>query len=168
MKSGAGDVRDPRAALRKKLLRRLWWKVPVIFSLVAFAAWWQGRQEREQELRSQRPSPAAGAIAGTWSGEVKYAWGDHYNEVFLFQPEGAKLFGTASFLGVKRGIEDGKIDGESISFIVRFQELAGDTTRDHKNYYWGKLNGKEILVRIQDDRGSPPVDFVLSKSAGAH
>jgi hypothetical protein len=98
MKSGAGEVSDPRAALRKKLLRRLWWKVPVIFLLVAFAVWWQWRQEREQELRSQRPSPAAGAIAGTWSGEVKYGWGDKYNEVFLFQPEGAKLFGTASFL----------------------------------------------------------------------
>ena len=168
VKSGAGEVSDPRAALRKKLLRRLWWKVPVIFFLVAFAVWWQWRQEREQELKSQRPSPAAGAIAGSWSGEVKYDWGDKHNEVFLFQPEGAKLFGTASFLGVKRGIEDGKIDGESISFIVRFQELAGDTTRDHKNYYWGKLNGKEILVRIQDDRGSPPVDFVLRKSAATN
>lgn len=168
MKSGAGDVSDLRAALRKKLLRRLWWKVPVIFLLVAFAVWWQWRQEREQELRSQRPSPAAGAIAGTWSGEVKYGWGDKYNEVFLFQPEGAKLFGTGSFLGVKRGIEEGKIEGESISFIVRFQATAGDTTREHKNYYWGKLRDKEMLVRIQDDRGNAPVDFVLSKNTGAH
>jgi hypothetical protein len=167
-KARTGEVGDPRAALRKKLLRRLWWKVPVIFLLVAFAIWWQWRQEREEELKAQRPSPAAGAIAGTWSGEVKYDWGDKYNELFLFQPEGAKLFGTASFLGAKRGIEDGKIEGESISFIVRFQEIAGDTTRDHKNYYWGKLNGKEILVRIQDDRGSPPVDFVLRKSAAAN
>jgi len=167
-KARTGEVEDPRAALRKKLLRRLWWKVPVIFLLVTFAVWWQWRQEREEELKAQRPSPAAGAIAGTWSGEVKYDWGDKYNEVFLFQPEGTKLFGTASFLGAKRGIEDGKIDGESISFIVRFQELAGDTTRDHKNYYWGKLNGKEILLRIQDDRGSPPVDFVLRKSAAAN
>jgi len=167
-KARTGEVEDPRAALRKKLLRRLWWKVPVIFLLVTFAVWWQWRQEREEELKAQRPSPAAGAIAGTWSGEVKYGWGDKNNEVFLFQPEGAKLFGTASFLGVKRGIEDGKIDGESISFIVRFQSIAGDTTREHKNYYWGKLNGKEILVRIQDDRGSPPVDFVLRKSAAAN
>ncbi len=46
-------------------------------------------------------------------------------KLFLFQPEGAKLFGTASFLGAKRGIEEGKIEGESISFIVRFQEIAG-------------------------------------------
>jgi hypothetical protein len=167
-KARTGEVGDPRAALRKKLLRRLWWKVPVILLLVTFAIWWQWRREREEELKAQRPSPTAGAIAGTWSGEVKYDWGDKYNELFLFQPEGAKLFGTASFLGAKRGIEDGKIEGESISFIVRFQEIAGDTTRDHKNYYWGKLNGKEILVRIQDDRGNSPVDFVLRKSAAAN
>ena len=167
-KARTREVGDPRAALRKKLLRRLWWKVPVIFLLVTFAVWWQWRQEREEELKAQRPSPAAGAIAGTWSGEVKYDSGDKYNELFLFQPEGAKLFGTASFLGAKRGIEDGKIEGENISFIVRFQEIAGDTTRDHKNYYWGKLNGKEILVRIQDDRGNPPVDFVLRKIAAAN
>jgi hypothetical protein len=166
-KSSAGEVSDPRAALRKKLLRRLWWKVPVIFLLVAFAVWWQWRQEREEELKAQRPSPAASAIAGNWSGEVKYDWGDKYNELFLFQPEGAKLFGTASFLGAKRGIEDGKIEGESISFIVRFQEIAGDTTRERKNYYWGKLAGNEILMRIQDDRGSSPVEFVLRKSAVA-
>ncbi len=48
-----------------------------------------------------------------------------------------------------------------------FKKSPADTTRDHKNYYWGKLHGKEMLVRIQDDRGSPPVDFVLRKSAGA-
>ena len=88
--------------------------------------------------------------------------------MFLFQPEGAKLFGTASFLGVKRGIEEGKIEGESISFIVRFQAIAADMTREHKNYYWAKLSGKEILVRIKDDRGSPPVDFVLRKTTVAH
>ena len=167
-KAPAAEISDPKAALRKKLLRRLWWKAPVIFSLVAFAAWWQWRQENQEQLKAQRPSPAASAIAGNWSGEVKYDWGDKYNELFLFQPEGAKLFGTASFLGVKRGIEDGKIANDDISFIVRFQEIAGDTSHDHKNYYWGKLNGNEILLRVQDDRGNPPVDFVLGKSAVAH
>jgi hypothetical protein len=162
-KRGARETDDPRTALRKKLLRRLLWKVPVIFSLVSFAVWWQWNKEREEELKIQRPSPAARAIAGTWSGEVRYNWGDKYTESFLFQPEGAKLLGTASFLGVKRGIEDGKIDGENISFVVRFQEDTGDTTQDHKNYYWGKLVGNEIRLRLQDDRGNPPVEWSLTR-----
>lgn len=162
-KRGARETDDPRTALRKKLLRRLWWKVPVIFLLVSFAVWWQWNKEREEALKVQRSSPVAAAIAGTWSGEVRYNWGDQYTESFLFQPEGAKLFGTASFLGVKRGIEDGKIEEENISFVVRFQEDTGDTIRDHKNYYWGKLVGNEVRLRLQDDRGNPPLEWSLTR-----
>jgi len=156
-------ISDERAALRRKLLRRLWWKAPIIFLLMVFAVWWQGRHERNEQANTERPSAASPAIAGSWSGEVTYSWGDKYKEEFLFQPEGAKLFGTASFLGAKRGIEEGKVDGANLSFFIRFQEVSGDTTTEHKNYYWGKLEGSEIHLRIQDDRGSPPVDFVLTK-----
>jgi len=155
--------KDERAALRRKLLRRLWWKAPIIFLLVSFAVWWQSRQEQNEQAKTEIPSAASAAVAGSWSGEVTYSWGDRYNEQFLFQPEGAKLFGTASFLGAKRGIEEGKIDGASISFFIRFQEVSGDTTTEHKNYYWGKLEGTEIRIRMQDDRGNPPVEWTLVK-----
>jgi len=168
-KQSAAD--DPRAALRKRLLRRLIWKVPLILALVSFAIWWQWRANQEQEIgagASGATAKTAATITGSWSSEVPYGWGDKYTEVFLFQPEGSKLFGTASFLGAKRGIEEGKIEGETISFFVRFQESSGDVTREHKNYYWGKLSASEIVMRIQDDRGSPPVDFMLRKSAGAN
>jgi hypothetical protein len=37
-------------------------------------------------------------------------------------------------------------------------------SRERKNYYWGKLNGQEILVRMQDDRGHPAVEWVLRKN----
>jgi TIR domain len=156
-------ISDERAALRRKLLRRLWWKVPIIFLLMVFAVWWQGRQENNEQAKTESPSTASAAFAGSWSGEVTYSWGDRYNEQFLFQPEGAKLFGTASFLGVKRGIEEGKIEGENFSFFIRFQEMSGDTTTDHKNYYWAKLGGSEIRIRMQDDRGSPPIEWVLQR-----
>lgn len=162
-KGRAIAISDERAALRRKLLRRLWWKAPIIFLLVAFAVWWQARQERAEQTTEESPSAVTAAVAGSWSGEVTYSWGDRYNEQFLFQPEGAKLFGTASFLGVKRGIEEGKIESENISFLIRFQEMAGDTAGDHKNYYWGKFEGKEIRIRMQDDRGNPPLEWVLQK-----
>ncbi|MGH7852534.1 MAG: hypothetical protein ACREP3_03790, partial [Candidatus Binatia bacterium] len=83
---------------------------------------------------------------------------------FFFQPEGNKLFGTAGFLGVKRAIEEGRIEGDAISFFVQYQEVSGSDVRQRKNYYWGKLNGKEILIRMQDDRGDPTVEWVLTKS----
>ncbi len=162
-KTKAATISDERAALRRKLLRRLWWKAPIIFLLMVFAVWWQGRQERNEQANTERPSAASAAFAGSWTGEVTYSWGDRYDEQFLFQPEGAKLFGTASFLGAKRGIEEGKIDGANLSFFIRFQEVSGDSTTQHKNYYWGKLEGNEIRLRIQDDRGNPPIEWVLQK-----
>lgn len=93
-----------------------------------------------------------------------YPWGDKYREEFLFQPEGDRLFGTASFLGLKRGIEDGKVDGDRISFFARFDERSADQTVQHKNYYWGQIAGAQIAMRLQGSRGDPPADFVLQKS----
>jgi hypothetical protein len=154
---------DPRAELRQRLLRRLRWKLPTIFLLVSFAVWWQWRQEQAVRLKSEALTKAASAYTGAWAGDVTYSWGARYQEEFFFQPEGNELFGTASFLAAKRGIEDGKVEGDRISFVVRFQEVSDGATRDHKNYYWGKLDGRQILLRMQDDRGSPPLEWVLIK-----
>lgn len=152
---------DRRTELRKKRLRRLIWKVPLIILLVSFAVWWEWRKEQGNELRIQAASPG---FTGSWAGEVTYSWGAKYDEPFFFQPEGNKLFGTVGFLGVKRGIEEGKIEGETISFRVRFDEVSGDESRERKNYYLGKLNGNQIHMRLQDDRGNPAVEWVLRKS----
>ena len=150
-----------RLALRNRLLRRLIWKVPIILLLVSFAVWWEWRKQPETGLRS---AGSATRIAGSWTGEVVYGWGAKYNEAFFFQPEGARLFGTASFLGTKRGIEEGKLEGDAMAFYVRYQEVSGTEQRERKNYYWGKLAGATIIIRMQDDRGSPPVEWALVRA----
>ena len=149
-----------KVELRRKLLRRLIWKVPIIVLLVSFAVWWEWRKLPSTDSISS----AATGITGSWSGEVTYPWDARYNETFFFQPEGSKLFGTASFLGLKRGIEEGKADGENISFYLRYEEVSGGERRDRKNYYWGKLAGEKIIIRMQDDRGSPPVEWALTRA----
>ncbi len=154
---------DPRAEVRRRLLRRLRWKLPVIFLLVSFAVWWQWRQEQKIRDKTEALTRAAVGFTGVWAGEVVYSWGARYKEEFLFQPEGGRLFGTASFLGSKRGIEDGKVEGNSISFVVRFEEVSGDVTRERKNYYWGRLEDGVVVLRLQDDRGSPPLEWKLTK-----
>lgn len=45
---------------------------------------------------------------------------------------GDKLFGTVYFLAFKRGIEDGRIDGDKISFTVRFQAASQGMTSEHR------------------------------------
>lgn len=157
---------DSRAELRRKLLRRLLWKAPLIFLLMSLAVWWQLRHENEAQLTTatQTGASKAAAFTGSWKGDVTYPWQVSYTEQFLFQPEGDKLFGSATFLGAKRGIDDGKIVGETISFSVAFEEIYGAATRPRRNRYEGKLSGDTIRLRIMDDQGNSPVELVLTRS----
>ena len=152
---------------RRRLWKRLLWKVPAIFLLVSFAVWWQWRQEKSVEVARQAVSPEISrlvqSLSGVWQGEVTYSWGARYTEQFFFQPEGSRLYGTASFLEHKRGIEDGKIDGEGFSFSVRYEEVLGSVAAGRINRYRGKVAGSEIQFRMQDDKGGTPVEFVMRK-----
>jgi len=138
------------------------WGGPVaILIVMLFLAWqWSAGQKKGTV------DPATETLAGAWEANVTYGWGDSYNEQFRFKPEDSRLFGTASFLGAARGIEDGKIEGDVLLFSVRFQENSGSATTDHKNIYRGKLTGNEIRFTMQDDKGTPPVEFVARKIAG--
>jgi hypothetical protein len=86
-----------------------------------------------------------------------------HTERFLFQAEGDKLFGTASFLALKRGIENGRIDGGKISFAVRFNEALEGMSTERTNRYTGVLTGGEIHFRMQDDKGGLPIEFIVRK-----
>ena len=141
------------------------WKVPLILLLVSFAVWWQLKQEFPQtrvEKSSHAMAPAA-ALAGHWSAEVTYSSGDKRREQFWFQPEGDKLFGTASYLAIKRGIEEGKIEGEKFSFVVNLTDAAGGTVQQHRILYRGVHAQGEIHMWLQDGRGNSPVEFVLRR-----
>jgi hypothetical protein len=156
---------------RERLWRRLLWKAPLIFLLVSFAVWWQWRQEeRGQPELGGAPveiDRMAKAVAGVWESEVTYNWGSTYKERFFFEPEGGKLFGTATFLGAKRGIQDGRVGGDHISFNVRYEETLGNLTREIRNHYTARVSGNEMSVRMQDSRGTPPVEFKLTRSRQA-
>jgi len=159
---------DARIELRKKLTRRLIWKAPLIIALVTFAVWWQGRQEAKTNISAKSPmvsAEIAQALTGSWQGEVNYPGRGKFTEQFLFQPERDKLFGTVSYLALKHGIEEGRIDGENVSFFIRYVEVADNVNREHKTYYWGTFAGGQIRMRIQDDRGAQPVEFSVTKIA---
>jgi hypothetical protein len=152
---------------RERLIKRLWWKAPLIFLLVSFAVWWQSRHEESAKLGSQAVTPEisemAQAVSGVWQGEVNYTWGKKYVEQFFFQPEGNRLYGTASFLGHKRGIENGRIEADGLSFDIRYEEVLGDIATSRMNRYRGKLAGDEIRVQVQDDKGGTPVEFAMTR-----
>ena len=148
-------------------MRRLIWKVPLIIALVSFAVWWQLKHNTVPGPDGESPvanSQLSGMFAGSWTGEITYGSGERRREQFFFQPEADKLYGTVSFLGIKRGIEDGKIAGAQLSFVVRVDEVVDQVVRERELRYEIKLEGKELHVTLFDDRGNPPVQFRLAKT----
>jgi hypothetical protein len=153
--------------LRKKLMRRLIWKLPLIIALVSFAVWWQLKHNTDRGGGKDSAvvnSQLFAMLAGSWAAEVIYSSGERHREQFFFQPEADKIYGTATFLGIKRGIEDGKIAGAQLSFAVRVEEVVDQVVRERQLRYEMKLAGKELHVTLFDDRGSPPVQFRLVKT----
>ena len=148
-------------------MRRLIWKAPLIIALVSFAAWWQLKHNTERGPVKESTavnSQLSSRLAGSWDAQVPYGSAERRREQFFFQPEGDRLFGTASFLGTKRGIEDGRIAGSTISFYVTFDELVNGATRQRRHRYEGSLVGAAVQLKLFDDEGNPPVEFTLAKS----
>jgi hypothetical protein len=105
-------------------------------------------------------------IAGKWKGTVKYDWGDVYTEVFDFEAAGPELSGTASFLEHDRGIFDGKIEGDRVSFMTKSQTALGDKTYEDKHYYKGTVEGNAIRFSMLIDSGAEshvPVHFTANR-----
>ncbi len=110
-------------------------------------------------------------INGDWTADVTYDWPNaRYVEKFDFRGEGNEVYGTASFLEVKRGILEGSVKKDEIRFITRTQEyLGGDSQnpRDVVHRYRGKLRGKEIRFVMQTEGGYSqhiPVEFKAEKA----
>jgi hypothetical protein len=77
------------------------------------------------------------------------------------------VFGTASFLGFKRGILEGNIKKDKLQFITitketgRF-ELAIDSIHDYR----GRISGDEIKFIMQTKGGYSehiPIEFIVKK-----
>jgi hypothetical protein len=105
------------------------------------------------------------AVTGEWIAPVRYAWGAEATERFRLAVDGAVVSGTASFLGVPRGIVDGRIDGDAITFRTRID--AGPGSAAFANAYRGRVDGDVIRFVLQDDRGTPPAELVARRVAAA-
>jgi hypothetical protein len=108
------------------------------------------------------------SVAGKWNATVKYDWGDTYQEVFEFEVDGNELSGTASFLGAGRGLVDGKIEGDRISFTTKsFSTISSDDkTYEDKHQYKGVVENGSIRFTMMTDSNMEshvPIHFIASK-----
>jgi len=109
-------------------------------------------------------------INGEWQADVTYDWPNaRYVEKFDFRDEGDEVYGTASFLGRKRGILEGSISKDGLRFIIRTQEYLGadsNNPRDAVHRYRGKLLGNQIKFILQTEGGYSehiPIEFIAKK-----
>jgi hypothetical protein len=104
---------------------------------------------------------------GRWKAVVKYSWGVTHPEVFALRADQDEVDGTASYLGTGRGILDGKIQGNKITFTTKSSTMLGDATYEEKHHYKGRLSGNAIEFVLQTDSGydsRPPEMFTAERA----
>ena len=117
-----------------------------------------------------RPVAPAPDLSGRWVADVRYDFGVQHSEAFVLRLTDGRLSGTASFLGVPRGIVDGRVAGSSVSFTTRTEETAGGDSRQTEHQYGGTYSGDELRLSMQTSGGFSshvPVDFVARRPAAS-
>lgn len=118
-------------------------------------AWWATRE------------PVRPAVNGEWRAVVRYDWPNaRHDERFRFGGEAGELHGSASFLGLPRGLLEGRVDGDGLRFVVRTSEMDG---AELVHRYRGRLAGDEIRFVMQTEGGTAPhepVSFVARRYIG--
>ena len=95
---------------------------------------------------------AADAVTGTWKGNIETPVGTFEN-TFILKADGDKLTGTLQGgPGGEMKIEEGKVDGNNISFVVNmeFGKLS----------YTGAVSGDDLKLKVSFGGGEmPPMDI---------
>jgi hypothetical protein len=143
------------------------WAIPAAVVLVAAAgiATVAGVRYRHSREAAQLESTAA-SLRGKWSGTVRYDWGDSYAETFEFEVEGGEVSGTASFLQRARGIFDGKLEGNRVSFTTKSIVSLNDKSYEDKHSYKGTVERDVIRFSMMTDSGAEshvPIYFTVRR-----
>jgi hypothetical protein len=102
---------------------------------------------------------SAADISGNWKGTAEGPNGA-IERTFVFKQDGTKLTGetTSEFLG-KSVINDGKVEGDDISFSITANFNGNET----KLAYKGKISGDEI--KLTSDFGGQSINWTLKKGS---
>src|SRR5579884_212405 len=88
---------------------------------------------------------AAADISGTWKGSAETPMGK-VERTFVFKQDGTKITGeTASDMMGKSTIEDGKLEGDDLTFTINVNYQGNEA----KINYTGKVAGDEIQMHVE-------------------
>ena len=120
--------------------------------------------------QTQHATPVAADVSGIWAAQVKYDWGDQYNERFEFKYLGKDLHGTATYERVPVAIEQARLEGNWLSFVTRSQEMLNNDTpwKEATHRYTGQVTADGIHFTLETGGGytvHPPIEFVAHRTA---
>jgi hypothetical protein len=103
----------------------------------------------------------AASIDGKWVASMPGRDGGTMEMTFTFKADGSALTGTVGGMGEPAKIENGKIDGNSISFTVK-REFGGNAM---VMSYKGTVAGDEIKMTSQREGSDrPPREFTAKRA----
>ena len=110
-------------------------------------------------------SALAADVTGTWTGQIGGTDGGGMTIAFHFKQDGAKLTGTVDGpQGEPVRIDDGKVEGNKISFTLRIEFGGGGMKIIHD----GTIDGDEIKLNTRmeggPDGGPGPGPMTLKRS----
>jgi len=102
---------------------------------------------------------AAADISGTWKGIAQTPAGP-VERTFIFKVDGNKLTGetTSSMFG-KSVLEDGKIDGDNISFTITVNIQGNDSKINYK----GKVEGNQIKLTAEITAIGQTIEYTVKR-----
>ncbi len=109
------------------------------------------------------PSETAAPLTGRWTAQVDYPWNVSRRETFSLRVEDGRVLGMATYLGVPRSIEEGRVEGDRLSFVTRVEEILGGERRAYENRYDGLISLRGINFVLQDSRGIGPIEFTARR-----
>lgn len=102
----------------------------------------------------------AADVTGKWTGQVPGRDGQMREVTYTFKADGETLTGSMTgFRGQDLPISDGKISGDTLSFVVKAEFGGNSMTWNHT----GKISGDEIQMKREGSRG-PAREFTLKRA----
>ena len=102
---------------------------------------------------------SAADVSGTWKGTAQTPNGP-VERTFIFKVDGNKLTGeTSSSMFGKSVIEDGKVDGDNISFTI----TVSIQDNEAKLLYKGKVQGDEIKFTVEIPAINQTIEYTAKR-----
>jgi len=139
----------------------------VAAALAAIAGWQLMVRDMQKPPVPSVPQQAEADVNGTWEGEVFYEWDRRkVTERFRFSSIAGALTGSASFLGVPRGILSVELKGNTIAFETRTRGSINEKEIEFVHRYRGEVSGDQMRMVMQTVGGHDtgvPREFVARR-----